>query len=332
MLRDSRLGQLLKNRIDLKVAPAGGWATKIDRRSELSVEDFVTEYLNPRQPVLITDAAKAQNWKALEWTPASLKAKLGSRPVPVGDEIVPFDQFIDRMLREPSAPYLSNVDIPKYFPELLPDFRPPLKYAGGNRLLSPLIPPNFPTHREEKLFVTFFVGPRGRTYGLHYDFFNVHTFITQLHGTKDFRFYSPDQSEYMYPNVDHPKVSDVNDPWTPDFERYPLFRKARGLEFTANPGDTLFVPAGWWHTTRLGDQSISIGESFVHSANWMHFVQDIAVGRGRSVAKRVAAATYLLGAGAVMSVEERLGLQTISGKVGRLLAATPTPVSRISSS
>jgi len=311
--------QRLKSRIDVTAAPASGWATKIDRRSDLSLEEFTSEYLLPRQPVIITDAARAQGWKALGWTPASLKARLGARPVPVGEGLVPFDQFVDRVLNDPSAPYLSNVDIPKYFPELVPDFRPPLKYAADNRLFSPLIPPNFPTPHEEKLFVTFFFGPRGRTFNLHYDFYNVHTFITQLHGTKDFRFYSPDQGAYLYPNPKNPKISDVGNAWAPDYQRHPLFREARPLEFTASPGETLFVPAGWWHGTRLGEQCISIGESFVNEGNWMHFVQDVALEGSPSLAKRIAAATYLLGAGAVMTVEERLGLQAVQGTLGRLL-------------
>jgi hypothetical protein len=43
----------------------------------LSLEEFTSQYLLPRQPVIITDAARAQNWKALGWTPASLKPTLG---------------------------------------------------------------------------------------------------------------------------------------------------------------------------------------------------------------------------------------------------------------
>lgn len=325
-IQDSALVQGLRKRVDLTAAPPGGWATRVDRRSGLSVEAFAAEYLIPRQPVILTDAAAAQGWQALGWTPASLKAKLGDRLIPLGKEQVKFGAFIDRMLNDPSAPYLANIDIPKYFPELMADIRPPLTYAIHNRLNSGLLPPNFPTRRDEKLFVTFFVGPRGRKYGLHYDFHNVHTFITQLHGTKEVRFYSPDQTPLMYPNAERPKVSDVGDAWDADTSRYPLFRDARPLDLVASPGETLFVPAGWWHATRLGDQCISVGESFVHEANWMHFVRDIAETGSPSVAKRVAAATYLLGAGALMSLEERLPLPKTLTK---LLSAVRAPSGRL---
>jgi len=329
MLQERSWAQGLRSRIDLNVTPPGGWATQVDRRAGLSHDAFVSQYLIPRQPVIITDAAAEQGWRALSWTPASLKARIGDRKVPLDGQEVRFDAFIDRVLGDPATPYLSNIDMPRYFPELMADILPPLKVATHNRLNNPLMPTNFPTRRSERLFETLFIGPRGRTYGLHYDFYNVHTFITQLHGTKDFRFYSPDQTAFMYPNADVPKVSDVGNPWAPDYDRHPLFRNARPLEFTAQPGETLFVPAGWWHATRLGDQCISIGQSFVHEANWMHFVRDIAESPSTSLVKRVVAASYLVGAGAAMSVQERL---PISAGLTKLLAAAKLPLGRLGSS
>ena len=34
---------------------------------------------------------------------------------------------------------------------------------------------------------------------------------------------------------------------SPDYEKFPALRLAEGLDFTLEPGDTLFMPAGYWH-------------------------------------------------------------------------------------
>ena len=175
-----------RNRVDVTAPPPGGWASSIERRNALSVEEFVARYMIPRQPVIITDAAK--HWQALRWTPDSLRTRLGRRPVPVGG-----------------------------------------------------------------------------------------------------------------------KISKVEDVWTPREDQFPLLKDARPLHLVMRPGETLFVPAGWWHSTRLGDASISVGESCVNSSNWLHFVRDAAEMASRPLkVKGALVATFLLGAGAVMGVGERL--------------------------
>jgi hypothetical protein len=37
------------------------------------------------------------------------------------------------------------------------------------------------------------------------------------------------------------------DPLLPDFERFPLARQAAGLECTVRPGQSLYIPAGWYY-------------------------------------------------------------------------------------
>ena len=42
----------------------------VDRRANLSLEEFQEEYARPGRPVILTDATRG--WKALEWTPEYL--------------------------------------------------------------------------------------------------------------------------------------------------------------------------------------------------------------------------------------------------------------------
>jgi ribosomal protein L16 Arg81 hydroxylase len=47
------------------------------------------------------------------------------------------------------------------------------------------------------------------------------------------------------------------DPERADLDRYPLFGEAAVGDVVVEPGDGLFLPAGWWHWARALDVSIS---------------------------------------------------------------------------
>jgi ribosomal protein L16 Arg81 hydroxylase len=42
-----------------------------------------------------------------------------------------------------------------------------------------------------------------------------------------------------------------------DTDRYPLFARACLMDVVLEPGDALFLPAGWWHWVRSLSTSIS---------------------------------------------------------------------------
>ena len=55
---------------------------QIDRRSGLTREEFIENYLKPKKPVVFTDLAK--DWPAMtKWTPEFLKENYGYLDVPV---------------------------------------------------------------------------------------------------------------------------------------------------------------------------------------------------------------------------------------------------------
>ena len=60
---------------------------------------------------------------------------------------------------------------------------------------------------------------------------------------------------------------------TPDPEEFPLYYKARKLEFVLNPGDRLFIPAGWFHffCSETADEDLGVNLSvnfWYYSRNW----------------------------------------------------------------
>ena len=103
---------------------------------------------------------------------------------------------------------------------------------------------------------SFWFGPAGTVTPLHHD--TLMLFHTQIAGRKRWRFISPLQTPLLY---NHFEVYSPIDLDKPDLNRYPRFREATVLEVIAEPGDTVFLPLGWWHQVASLDVSLSFSYS-----------------------------------------------------------------------
>lgn len=264
-----------------------------DRRSDLSYREFVEEYRNQRRPVIISGYIK--RWPAYEQlTPQRLKARFGKTRVPIhGGRSMELGGYLDRVAEatlENPAPYLKNVHINRVFPALLEELEPGLLYARPDRLSSRLLPPNW--LRQRFLMELFIGGPGTRFPVLHYDIYMLHNFISQTYGEKIVYLFPPDQSDYLYPDRETPEYSQVDDMQAPDLARFPLFAYATPYIATLKPGDTLFIPYGWWHTTLMTSPSVSIGVSSLDGTNWEPFIKDV-FRRGRAARPILSIAKWL---------------------------------------
>ena len=200
----------------------------VDKRTNLSQEEFINDYVKKSRPVVLTDAAK--DWKAMKkFTPAWFKQHYSHINKNINGVNYNMGDFIDMMLTssaENPAPYPYNFNVEKVFPELMADFLPEIIYGKIDRINHKLMPKKL---LQGTTVYEIFLGGKGSSFPyLHYDALFMHTQITQVYGSKDFIMYPPEQTPSMYPFADNPKFSQVNF-LDPDLNKFPLFKYAKPI-------------------------------------------------------------------------------------------------------
>jgi len=285
-------------------------STDIDRRdwTTLGREAFEREFVSPLRPVVIAGAF--DSWPARrKWSLDFFREQHGARAVVVDGKRWRLDDLLDR-IRESTpdapAPYLRNQLLARWPPELLADVSPMPECTRPNWLESRAIPVVQPL-----TYVELFIGGAGARFPvLHYDNLHTHAFLMQLVGEKEYIALAPEQATFLYPQegIAHNKSS-IDDPEHADAARFPLFEQAKGVRFRLRPGETLFVPAGWWHTVRIVSPSITVSVNGANRANWPAFRRDFVEDRARTSRWRAELMRpYMVALGALLMLEALLDL------------------------
>ncbi|GAB3952403.1 cupin-like domain-containing protein [Spirosoma harenae] len=279
----------------------------VEKKYRLSYEEFSKKHLFGNYPVVIGDACAA--WSAKDkFTPEFFKKHYSDREVEIAGKKYNFGYFLDWMMtatEDNPAPYPCTLQIERDYPELLPDVLPRLKYALPDRIKSKLLPNRLLSGANT--LEIFFGSPGGQFPYVHYDYMCLHAYITQLYGYKEFTVIPPDQTPYVYPDPENIWVSQVKDIKKPDLEKFPLFAKTTPVTFVVGPGETLFIPCGWWHTARSLTPTISIALDALNESNWKNFMNEVDMNmqkRKPKLAKAVQA--YLSVLGGVLGTVEKL--------------------------
>eukprot|EP00729_Bicosta_minor_P008673 gene8673-28577_t len=206
-----------------------------------------------------------------------------------GDKVVPLDinspqqnlvklgdflQFQEEDTR--NKQYLRNLHIPRWFPEEAASMSTPA-VLGVNLLADPARTPRCPP--EWRNWCELFVSTK-ECKGfpvLHTDVCHIHAFSMQIQGTKRFTIFAPSDSPYLYTQApSHTSSQLPTDLDDVDFEEYPLYAKATPIYVDLQPGETLFMPAGWWHTARAtsgsNNPSVTVAGSLVGEDNIEEFL------------------------------------------------------------
>lgn len=292
------------------------WTT-VEKRTGLSYREFREEYVRPRRPVILTDAATRAGWPALQkWSPDYLKEKIGAKMVEVRggkyhviseSQQYRFSDYLDACLAstpDNPVPYMYGVPIPEELPELMEDFSD-MPFYFPDRLRSSFAPPRW---RVRHGLLTFLVGGNGARFPeLHFDRDHMDVFVTQVCGEKEFIVISPDQTQFVYQDKQYFTKSAIEDVENPDFEQYPLFENVRPAHALVKPGETIYVPDGWWHTTKVANFSVGISMNTVNALNWAKFTADTCRVRANSSAlKRNLRKLHMKVGGMCLTVAETL--------------------------
>jgi histone arginine demethylase JMJD6 len=281
--------------------------TTVDRRTNISKRELYHDYVLKGLPVVLTDATR--EWKAIgKLTPEFFKEKYGHIKVDIDGKIYLLGDIVDMMLvstEENPSPYPCNINVDKIFPELVEYFLPHIAYGKANRIFNPLIPKSFLKGTE---VAELFFGGKGSFFPtLHIDALFLHTQITQIYGGKEFYIFPPDQVEFMYPRNENPKLSSIKNPLDPDYEKFPLFRKAKPIKVMVNEGETILFSTGWWHYTIMYEPSISYGMVQLNRSNYEPFISDnIALVKKYHPQMAAPLNLYSKLAGVIMNAAERI--------------------------
>lgn len=233
----------------------------VEKRSHVSPGEFFDRYVVGCRPVVLTDVA--DDWPAMQrWSPDDLKARFGHLDVEVQAERGANAKYEQDKLKHRRSVRLANfVDqvvaggaTNDYYltanNESLrrPEFAPLLDDIGS-------LPAFCDRGRLDKES-SFWFGPAGTITPLHHD--TLMLLHTQVVGRKRWRFISPLETARLY-NYDG--VFSAIDLEQPDLDRFPELAEVQVLEVVVEPGETVFLPLGWWHQVASLDVSLSFSFS-----------------------------------------------------------------------
>ncbi|WLI90778.1 cupin-like domain-containing protein [Massilia sp. R2A-15] len=220
--------------------------SEVPRLGKLDAAAFRARAAEGR-PFLITGVV--DRWPLTALTPESLRERFSHLPVRarVGDYInTAFAP--DRAMQDMSM--LEYLDLVAAGTQHLPPYLGNLELRELNRLC------HWPTYFDKMGPPRFWVGPAGTVTPLHCDYDD--NIFAQVWGSKRIFLSPPHHDQFLYPSEANAILfgSPVN-PEAPDFDKFPLARQASLIEVIVNPGDMLYVPAGWYHYVRALTFSLS---------------------------------------------------------------------------
>ncbi|WP_082439533.1 MULTISPECIES: cupin-like domain-containing protein [unclassified Massilia] len=202
-------------------------------------------------PFLVTGVVG--RWPLCHLTPQELRERFGEVPVRarVGDYVA--TAFApDRAMRDMSLrAYLDLSLDPGRTPS---DDLPP--YVGNLELRELNAMCHWPAWFDKMGPPRFWLGPARTVTPLHCDYDD--NIFAQIWGSKRIFLAPPHHDEFLYTREANPVLfGSAFDPEAPDFEAFPLARQAAIVEVVVEPGDMLYVPAGWYHQVRALSFSLS---------------------------------------------------------------------------
>ncbi len=212
-------------------------------------ETFKKEFYDPQLPVVIKNLAK--DWPAYsKWNWSYFKELVGDKRVPLynniksdaytpinkADDYKTFGEYIDMISKGPAGWRIFLFNIFDHAPQLINDFTWPEHLMKGFVKKYPML----------------FTGGETSITHMHFDIDLSHILHTQFAGRKKILLFPNDEQHKLYRKpFEVLSLADFShyhhNNGTPDYKKFPALKLAQGYELTLQRGDTLFMPAGYWH-------------------------------------------------------------------------------------
>lgn len=233
----------------------------IDKVTHISPEAFRANYYEPMKPLVITELAK--QWPAYtKWNWDYFKKVVGNTevgvynnvksdaytPVNQADGYMKFGEYLDMVKTGPVALRIFLFNIFQHAPQLVSDFTWPEDLMKGFVKRYPML----------------FTGGAGSITHMHFDIDLSHILHTQFAGRKRVLLFPYEEQHKLYRKpyevMSFANFENYADPQQSklDTEKFPAVEKARGYEVILGHGDTLFMPAGYWHHMEYLDSGFAM--------------------------------------------------------------------------
>ncbi|KAG8503228.1 hypothetical protein CXB51_001046 [Gossypium anomalum] len=252
----------------------------VERQNDLSKEHFDREY-DGKKPVLLTGLAEC--WPArTNWTIDKLLLKYGDTAFKIsqrtaGKISMKFKDYVSYMNEQHDEDplYIFDHKFGEAAPGLLDDYNVPQIFQEDffDVLDRDSRPP----------FRWLIIGPERSGASWHVDPALSSAWNTLLCGRKRWALYPPGRvplgvtvhvnDEDGDVNIDTPSSLQ----WWLDY--YPLLAdEDKPIECTQLPGETIFVPSGWWHCVLNLETTVAVTQNFVNPRNFEFVCLDMAPG------------------------------------------------------
>lgn len=233
---------------------------EVDRVESIRPEDFRDQYYTPMKPLVITGLS--QQWPALrKWNWNFFKSIVGNvevglynniksdayTPINTADDYMKFGDYIDLVRNGPVELRIFLFNIFEHAPQITADFEWPEQLMKGFIKRYPML----------------FVGGKGSITHMHFDIDLSHIMHTQFVGRKRVLLFPFEEQHKLYRKpwevlsfVNFEHYFDNNNKL--EIDRYPALKLAKGYEVILNHGDTLFMPAGYWHHMEYLDSGFAM--------------------------------------------------------------------------
>eukprot|EP00698_Gefionella_okellyi_P002532 TRINITY_DN12376_c0_g1_i1.p1 TRINITY_DN12376_c0_g1~~TRINITY_DN12376_c0_g1_i1.p1 ORF type:complete len:467 (-),score=66.88 TRINITY_DN12376_c0_g1_i1:41-1390(-) len=234
----------------------------IDRRSNLSLEQFIAEYEKPNRPVLITDVVK--QWPAYQlWDRDNLLSRFGDVVFTAGGISFPLSNYYAMAdnVREENPLYLFDPRFGEKAPAMAAEYSVPEYFRED---LFSLLGEQRPNYR------WLIIGPARSGSNFHIDPNCTSAWNAVIRGAKKWILFPPQVSPPgVYASEDG---ADVASPfslmeWFVNFYNAAVSGPVKPVECICRAGEMIFVPRGWWHAVLNLEDSVAITQNYVSGRN-----------------------------------------------------------------